>query len=149
MRCRNRRRSTSALDAMVSAVSPLPPSVRRVMYRASGRGSLRRRTWVGCPLNRAAVELGRPAGSRGEAAWALGVPLDTVTSFLRTWDGLWGLSDAECTELLRDALLRAGLFEWESARTPAPQPPSWNISMRRRPEVRAPASATRAERSSE
>jgi hypothetical protein len=98
------------VEAMTAVIRQFEPHTRQALYAAANRGSLRRRSWDGCALNRAAEELGSCVTNKGEASRALGVPVDVVAKFLLVWDGLRG-SDAACTALLRDAILAAGLFE--------------------------------------
>lgn len=98
------------VNPLTEAVRELPPGARRAMYAAANRGLLSRGSWNGCAFNRAGSEIGRPVWSVAQAARVLGTQETTVRRFIRRWDRLRG-SNASCTQLLREALEEAGLFE--------------------------------------
>jgi hypothetical protein len=110
---RFRRRSEpdlTASEALTRVVQEFDPGVRRALYAAANRGSLRRGTWNGCALNRAGAELGAKVSNTYDATTALGIPSERVKDFLTIWDRMRG-SDAFCTAVLRDAILRVGLYD--------------------------------------
>lgn len=98
------------LNPLTDVVRDLPPGARRAMYAAANRGLLSRGSWNGCAFNRAGREVGRSVWSVAQAARVLETNEATVRHFIRKWDRLRG-SDASCTQLLREALEEAGLFE--------------------------------------
>src|SRR4051812_3643442 len=91
-------------NPLVEAVRPLSSTGKWAMYAASTHGSLERRTWQGCALNRAGTLLGASVSDRDVAARVLGTTPAVVSRFISVWDQLDG-TGAECTALLRDALL--------------------------------------------
>ena len=113
----SRHRDTAAPgdNPLVAVVQPFDHELRRALYAATNSGSLRRRTWNGCALNRAATILGRDVNHLSAAADAFHLSPQRIHDFITTWDRLRG-SDGHCTELLRDALLAVGLFPAEDAR---------------------------------
>lgn len=108
----------SRRNPLVPVVRQFPPRGRRALYAAANAGLLRRGSWEGCALNRAGVALGMPVRSRGEAAYAFDVTPEIARQFVEAWDRLWG-SNRRCTQMLREAIEEAGLFEERSGFTPA------------------------------
>ncbi|MDQ3943710.1 MAG: hypothetical protein M3357_00855 [Actinomycetota bacterium] len=97
-------------------VRQFPAHGRRALYAAANAGSLRRGSWEGCALNRAGAAVGLNVRSRGEAAYAFGITPETARQFVEVWDRLWG-SNRRCTQMLREAIEQAGLFEDEPSLT--------------------------------
>jgi hypothetical protein len=97
-------------NPLVPVVRELSPQARRAMYAAANSGRLRRRTWNGCPFNRAGSEMGAEVTTATQAATALATSRSVVRRFIAVWDRLPG-ADPECTQLLREALEEVGLFE--------------------------------------
>src|SRR4051812_14558784 len=93
-------------NPLIDVVQPFPAPARAALYAAATSGPLQRGTWDGCPLNRAGAELGAPARSGGEAAYARGVTPDPARRFVEAWDRLWG-SNRRRTRMLRVALEQA------------------------------------------
>jgi hypothetical protein len=106
-------------NPLVAVVEPFDHRTRQLLYAATNTGDLRRSTWNGCALNRAAAELELTVKSRGAAARAFGTSRRAVSDFIAVWDGHRG-SDDECTEALRDALLQVGLFPTTGSRRTTP-----------------------------
>jgi hypothetical protein len=104
----HRREGTE--NPLIRVVEPFDQRARHALYAAANRGSLRRRTWNGCALDRAAVVLGASVKSKRDAVRVFDVRRRRVSEFLRVWDRLPG-SDATCAALLRDAVLAVGLFD--------------------------------------
>jgi hypothetical protein len=102
------------LDALVTVVRPFDHRTRRALYGASNRASLRRHTWDGCALNRAADELGLRVSGQTDAVDAFGATRLEISDFIRAWDSQRG-STARCTARLRDAILEVGLFPPDGA----------------------------------
>lgn len=96
-------------NRLVPVVASLSPKGRRAMYAVANSGVLRRGAWKGCPLNRAALELGQPVNNTAAAASLFDTSAGAIRRFVRVWDKLPG-SGEECTQLLREALEAAGLF---------------------------------------
>ncbi|MGH9040392.1 MAG: hypothetical protein ACRDZ3_09180 [Acidimicrobiia bacterium] len=94
-------------------VRQFPAQGRRALYAAANSGLLRRGSWEGCALNRAGAAVGLPVRSRGEAAYAFDTTPEIARQFVEVWDRLWG-SNRRCTQMLRDAIEQAGLFEDEA-----------------------------------
>lgn len=88
-----------------------PPKLKQAMFAAAKRQVIHRRTWDGCALNAAGFEVGtlKNVESLETAAEAFNIPQTLVAKFINYWDSLPG-HDEECTELLRNSLLKAGLF---------------------------------------
>ncbi|MGH8990698.1 MAG: hypothetical protein ACRDZ7_04135 [Acidimicrobiia bacterium] len=107
-------------------VRQFPPGGRRALYAAANAGLLRRGSWEGCALNRAGAAVGVPVRSRGEAAYAFDTTPDIARQFVEVWDRLWG-SNRRCTQMLRDAIEEAGLFE-DEAGLPVPPPGKVSVS---------------------
>lgn len=116
---RNMTRS-SRRNPLVPVVRRFPAHGRRALYAAANAGLLRRGSWEGCALNRAGAEVGLNVRSRGEAAYAFDTTPEVARQFVEVWDRLWG-SNRRCTQMLRDAIEDAGLFDDEaSLATPLP-----------------------------
>lgn len=115
-------RRGEGVNPLVAVVTPFDHRTRRALYAAANEGTLRRNTWNGCALNRASASLGRPVAGRRDARHVFGANRRAVSNFLQVWDGLGG-TDAECTALLRDAVLAAGLFPVTAA-PPADEAPT-------------------------
>ncbi len=111
----NRTRD-SRRNPLVPVVRQFPAHGRRALYAAANAGSLRRGSWEGCALNRAGAAVGLNVRSRGEAAYAFGITPETARQFVEVWDRLWG-SNRRCTQMLREAIEQAGLFEDEPSLT--------------------------------
>src|SRR4051794_37425353 len=79
------------------------------MFNAATGGPLERKTWRGCPFNRAGSEVGTIVLSERTAMQAFDLPWHAVRKFLVTWDHLRG-SDEHCTQQLLEAILSVGLF---------------------------------------
>jgi alkanesulfonate monooxygenase SsuD/methylene tetrahydromethanopterin reductase-like flavin-dependent oxidoreductase (luciferase family) len=52
--------------------------------------------------------------SRGEAAYAFHTTPEIARQFVEVWDRLWG-SNRRCTQMLREAIEHAGLFDDEAS----------------------------------
>ena len=113
-------RKGSRRNPLVPVVRQFPPRGRRALYAAANAGLLRRGSWDGCALNRAGAAMGVPVRSRGEAAFAFDTTPEVARQFVEVWDRLWG-SNRRCTQLLRDAIEQAGLFDDESSLAPVDQ----------------------------
>jgi hypothetical protein len=126
------RRERPGDNRLVPVVRPFDHRTRQALYAAANGGLLARRTWDGCALDRAALELGRTVKTKGQAVETFGAPPHVIANFLRVWDRLGG-SDERCTALLRDALLAVGLFpETEPApvrAAPVPAPPAPRVGV--------------------
>lgn len=103
----------SKRNPLVPVVRQFPAQGRRALYAAANSGLLRRGSWEGCALNRAGAAVGLPVRSRGEAAYAFDTTPEIARQFVEVWDRLWG-SNRRCTQMLRDAIEQAGLFEDEA-----------------------------------
>ncbi len=106
----------SRRNPLVPVVRQFPARGRRALYAAANAGLLRRGSWEGCALNRAGAAVGMPVRSRGEAAYAFDVTPEIARQFVEAWDRLWG-SNRRCTQMLREAIEQAGLFEDGSSLT--------------------------------
>jgi hypothetical protein len=104
----------SRRNPLVPVVRQFPARGRRALYAAANAGLLRRGSWEGCALNRAGAAVGVPVRSRGEAAYAFDTTPEIARQFVEVWDRLWG-SNRRCTQMLRDAIEQAGLFEDEAS----------------------------------
>jgi hypothetical protein len=116
----------SRRNPLVPVVCQFPAQGRRALYAAANAGLLRRGSWEGCALNRAGAAVGLPVRSRGEAAYAFDTTPDVARQFVEVWDRLWG-SNRRCTQMLREAIEQAGLFEDEASLT-APTPGKITVS---------------------
>ena len=83
-------------NPLVRSVQYLPPSVKVAMYHAASCDTLRRRTWRGCPLNRAGCELGLTVVTERDAMQSFTMHRQDVRRFLLAWDYLRG-TDEQCT----------------------------------------------------
>lgn len=110
----------SRRNPLVPVVRQFPAQGRRALYAAANSGLLRRGSWEGCALNRAGAAVGRPVRSRGEAAYAFDTTPEIARQFVEVWDRLWG-SNRRCTQMLRDAIEQAGLFDEEAGLPSEPQ----------------------------
>lgn len=110
----------SRRNPLVPVVRQFPPQGRRALYAAANAGLLRRGSWDGCALNRAGATVGLDVRSRGEAARAFETTPEVARQFVEVWDRLWG-SNRRCTQMLREAIEYAGLFD-DEASLPAPEP---------------------------
>ena len=97
------------LSALVDVVRPFDHRTRRALYAATNSGVLRRKTWSGCAFNRAGAMVGTPISSQYQAADVFGISPRLIANFVSVWDRLRG-PDRRCTDLLRSAILTAGLF---------------------------------------
>src|SRR5262249_35233844 len=79
------------------------------MYNVANTETLKRRTWRGCPLNRAGCALGSAVVNERDAMLVFNVPRHAVRRFILAWDCLRGTDD-QCTDLLRDAIRTVGLY---------------------------------------
>jgi hypothetical protein len=116
----------SRRNPLVPVVRQLPPRGRRALYAAANAGLLRRGSWDGCALNRAGAAVGLDVRSRGEAAYAFDTTPEIVRQFVEVWDRLWG-SNRRCTQMLREAIEEAGLFD-EKVGLTAPAPGKISVS---------------------
>ena len=103
--------STSTPSSLQSVVDQFPSKLKQAMLAAASRQLIRRRNWNGCAMNAAGFEVGKTDSVQNisSAAEAFGVSSDLVSKFIQIWDGLWG-TDEECTETLRNTIIKAGLF---------------------------------------
>jgi hypothetical protein len=115
----------SRRNPLVPVVRQFPARGRRALYAAANAGLLRRGSWEGCALNRAGMTFGLDVRSRGEAAHAFDTTPEVARQFVEVWDRLWG-SNRRCTQMLREAIEAAGLFD-DEASLDAPEP--GNISV--------------------
>jgi hypothetical protein len=99
----------AAIGELGTIVSGFDYSTRQALYAAACSGTLRRRTWNGCALNRAGQVLGAVVDSSPGATAVFHLPPKSVAAFVETWDSLRG-SDSKCTEILREVIVTAGLF---------------------------------------
>jgi hypothetical protein len=106
----------SRRNPLVPVVRQFPARGRRALYAAANAGHLRRGSWEGCALNRAGAAVGLDVRSRGEAAYAFHTTPEIARQFVEVWDRLWG-SNRRCTQLLREAIEQAGLFEDDASLT--------------------------------
>lgn len=90
-------------------VSKLNPKTKQAMYAAANKGLIRRGSWDGCAFNAGGMEVGATVRTSHTAAATFNLPVETVSNFIKVWDGLPG-SDEEATEALKEAILKAGLF---------------------------------------
>src|SRR4051812_2466603 len=93
------------------------------MFKVATLNTLKRRTWHGCPLNRAGSELGACIVNERDAMQTLRLPRHTVRRFLLAWDYMQG-TDEQCTDRLVEAILTVGLFteptgRWRGRRHPS------------------------------
>jgi hypothetical protein len=70
--------------------------------------------------------MGLPVRSRGEAAHAFDTTPEVARQFVEAWDRLWG-SNRRCTQMLREAIEHAGLFD-DEASLAAPEPGKITVS---------------------
>ena len=98
-----------AENPLIAVVRPFDHRTRQALYAATNNGLLRRRTWNGCALNRAANEFGQVVTSQAAAADLFHLPRHQVANFINVWDRMTGTNE-RCTALLRDAILAVGLF---------------------------------------
>lgn len=98
------------VNTLEAAVAKLNPKTKQAMYAAANKGLIKRGTWNGCAFNAGGLEVGDDhVTSTLRAAKTFGVSQEVVSNFIRIWDGLAG-SDAEATERLKEAIVKAGLF---------------------------------------
>lgn len=95
---------TKSGNPLMPAVEGLGPGARRAMLAAASAGPLRRRSWDGCPLNRAGEVLGCVVRTRADAQRVFGVHKHAVERFLYVWDHLCKGDETACTALLVDAI---------------------------------------------
>jgi hypothetical protein len=93
---------------LTCAVQQLDHPTRQALYAATNNGPLKRGTWSGCPLNRAAAVRCGSVRNQRAAAEAFGLPRHVIYNFIVAWDSLGG-TDGACTDLLRDVILAAGI----------------------------------------
>jgi hypothetical protein len=96
-------------NPLVQVVQFLPPQAKVAMYNVANTETLKRRTWRGCPLNRAGCALGSAVVNERDAMLLFNVPRHAVRRFILAWDCLRGTDD-QCTDLLRDAIRTVGLY---------------------------------------
>jgi len=113
-------------NPLVPVVRQIPARGRRALYAAANAGLLRRGSWEGCALNRAGATVGLDVRSRGEAAHALDTTPEIARQFVEVWDRLWG-SNRRCTQMLREAIEEAGLFD-DEAGFAVPEPGKVTVS---------------------
>src|SRR5881394_4536834 len=106
--CWQRDGGVSVENPLVRSVQFLPPSVKIAMYDAASGDTLRRRTWRGCPLNRAGCELGVTVVTERDAMQSFDMHRQDVRRFLLAWDYLRG-TDEQCTNMLLEAISAVGL----------------------------------------
>lgn len=101
-------------------VAEFPPKLKQAMYAAANHGVLKRGTWNNCAFNAAdkVLKLGEAGTSSDgdgyvssikKAAEVFGIKETQVKHFIRVWDTRPG-SDKECTEFLKETILKVGLF---------------------------------------
>ena len=116
----------SRRNPLVPVVRQFPARGRRALYAAANAGLLRRGSWEGCALNRAGATVGLTVRSRGEAAYAFDTTPEIARQFVEVWDRLWG-SNRRCTQMLREAIEVAGLFDDETGLV-SPEPGKITVS---------------------
>lgn len=97
------------MNPLVAVVKPLNPKSKCAMFAAARAGVIRRNTWNGCAWNAAGREEGQDITSVHAAASGFGVKATFVSRFIQEWDRLPG-TNAECTQMLIDAIEEVGLF---------------------------------------
>jgi hypothetical protein len=90
-------------DQLLAVLRPIGPRVRSAMLAAAMDGPLERRSWKGCPLNRAAQVLGEVVADQRSAVDVLALSSETVRQFVWVWDRLEGNPES-CTARLRQAI---------------------------------------------
>lgn len=95
---------TQTTNPLTLAVEGLGSGTRRAMLAAASSGPLRRRSWDGCPLNRAGEILGCVVLSQAEAQRVFDLSKRALERFLYTWDHLCNADDTARTALLIEAI---------------------------------------------
>jgi len=96
-------------NPLIASVQCLPPAAKISIFNAATAESFKRRTWRGCPLNRAGCQVHAIVVSERNAMHVFGTSRRVVRKFLLAWDYLPG-TDAECTSLLLESIITVGLF---------------------------------------
>lgn len=102
---------------MQEVIDQFPVSLKQAMFAATSRTTIKRRTWNGCAMNAAGIEVGKSDSvqSFDAAAEAFGISPDLVTRFVSRWDSMYG-TDEECTQKLRSMIEESGLFTEPSSK---------------------------------
>lgn len=110
-------------------IAEFPVRLKQAMYAAANKGTIRRGTWDHCALNAAdkMMKLGVENFSRGQtpdfvhstkmASQAFGITNAQASHFIRIWDSRGG-TDEQCTEYLKECILKAGLFTEPGSKLP-------------------------------
>lgn len=104
MRLWSRARRAAPSNPLSQVVADLGSGTRQAILAAAAEGPLRRRTWDGCPFNRAGAQLGQTVCTREDVVRVFGLSSATVDRFLRIWDSFSFRDDASCTALLIAAI---------------------------------------------
>jgi hypothetical protein len=93
-------------------VTWLNPKAKQAMFSAASHGLIKRKTWDGCAFNAAGKEISRHVSSNMIAAHAFVLHPTVVGRFISIWDSIprESVSDEEATQMLRNAIEKAGLF---------------------------------------
>lgn len=93
-------------------IAEFPSKLKKAIYAAASKGTISRKTWDGCAFNAASLisqaEV-TAAQSVDSASVAFNLTPTQVKNFILAWDNLNG-TDEECTNHLKDQILKAGLF---------------------------------------
>src|SRR5581483_4194044 len=104
-------------NPLVDPVQSLSPTAKDALFNVARFGTLKRRTWHGCPLNRAGAYLDAVVVNEHHAMQVFDISRRAVRTFLRAWDYLPG-TDEQCTELLADAIQTVGVSTLPPTRKP-------------------------------
>lgn len=96
-------------NSLERIVAQFPPNLKKAMYTAAEKGWLKAGTWNGCPFNKAGKEISEAVHGVSTAASAFRVSTTLVTRFINKWDSMRVSSPTRRAEILKTALLEAGL----------------------------------------
>jgi len=97
--------------SLCDTITNFPSGLKQAMFAAVSTRIIRRKTWNGCALNAAGMEVGKEGSvsSIEVAAKTFGITQAAVKQFINIWDALPG-TDEMANATLRDCIEKAGLF---------------------------------------